>query len=49
MRPTRLFALLVATLGLTFLALAPTAGADPPVREPFVNIGGTLPAGVAGD
>jgi hypothetical protein len=47
MRPARLFALLVATLALTFFALAPTAGADPPVREPFVNMGGTLPAGVA--
>jgi hypothetical protein len=46
MRSARLF--LAATLGvLTFFALAPTAGADPPVREPFVNVGGTLPAGVA--
>ena len=45
----RLFALLVATaLGaVVYFALAPTAGADPPVREPFVNIGGTIPAGVA--
>jgi hypothetical protein len=46
MRTTRL--VLAATLGLlTFFALAPTAGADPPVREPFVNMGGTVPAGVA--
>lgn len=48
MRPARLFRILIATLGLlTFFALAPAAGADPPVREPFVNMGGTVPAGVA--
>jgi hypothetical protein len=40
--------LLAAALGVaTYLALAAPAGADPPTREPFVNMGGTVPAGVA--
>jgi hypothetical protein len=48
MRPPRTSRVLVAILGiLASLALAQAAGADPPTREPFVNVGGTVPAGVA--
>lgn len=45
MRPLRI--LLAAALGVaTYLALAAPAGADPPTREPFVSMGGTIPAGI---
>ena len=48
MRPARNSRIVVAVFGAVLsLALAPVAGADPPAREPFVNIGGTVPAGVA--
>jgi hypothetical protein len=32
--------------GVMYFALTAPAGADPPTHEPFVNVGGTLPAGI---
>lgn len=48
MRLDRALRIIVATaLGaVVYLALALPAGANPPAHEPFVNVGGTIPAGV---
>jgi hypothetical protein len=48
MRLDRALRVLVATaLGaVVYLALAAPASADPPTHEPFVNVGGSIPAGV---